>query len=586
MAMTGTEKSPDDRSLDILTIEKPYQLHGKQSALLTANIVIAYTKRFNVLQIPAKPTKRFSWLQTVVTDEDVASLADAGMESSILYICTEDRAPSLLEISPSAFLFVISRTGDIPQWAHRNRNRIILIESDSRLVYISAIMQNLFTSIIIWESALDRIVSSHGTLHDLLEEGARAMGCFMAVTDNGFNDLAHTAGIEPPTNAFAQLVETGCYSPDMIAHIEKDVLPNCLKVRGPLLDARRHDDEPDLIHFPIFYNGEYFFHLMMACKPGFDPHAGRDLLAIFAERFAALCAGLWEDIIRVKSPWHRVLTNLIDGVPMHENYLATQLALTAIPGSDQFCLLCFDLNADNDPLARSRVTEAVASLNAGACYPFAYNGRLLVLCYSPANNGKPFSLKELAHDIEEHIALTGKLRIGISKTFSDITLIHVAFTQALLAINFASCIDSECSLSGKPREHYCYTFESVLPYYLLVTSMHDNELTTMSVSHGIIEQIAREDRESGTNIVQLLWTYLCLERNATAASKQLHMHRNTVLYHVEKIERRFAIELDDLIIRTNLLDEFRMYFLTDGFTQSVNHEKYADIRRYQERPLL
>jgi hypothetical protein len=77
-----------------------------------------------------------------------------------------------------------------------------------------------------------------------------------------------------------------------------------------------------------------------------------------------------------------------------------------------------------------------------------------------------------------------------------------------------------------------------------------------------------------------------LERNATAASKQLHMHRNTVLYHVEKIERRFSVSFDDLIMRTNLLVEFRMYFLTDGFTRDIEYDRFAVIRRYQERQLL
>lgn len=584
--MTRNEQQPASGTASILSTKGPYQLQGRKCTLITMNILIAYIRDFDILQAPAKPTKRFCWFRTIVTDEDVAALEEEGASSSVLYICTEDRAPDVLELSPSAFLFVVSRTGEVGEWAHRNRNRIVLIASQDRLIYIAAIMQNLFTSMIVWESALDRIVSAHGSITELLDEGARALGCFMAVTDDGFNDLAHTTEIEPPTHAFAQLVETGCYSPDMIAHIERDVLPNCKKARTPVLDPKRHDGEPDLIHYPLYFNGDYFFHLAMACRPELDPFAARDLLAIFAERFNDLCNGFWEDIIRVKSPWHRVLTNLIDGVPMHENYLTTQLSLTAIPQSNQFCLLCFDLTADDTPTIRSHITEAAASLNGGECYPFAYNGRLLVLCYSTSDIGKPFSLQNFAHDIENHIPLTGKLRTGISKTFTSIEQLHIAFTQALLAINFSNCIDAECILLGKSREHYCYSFESVFPYYLLVTSMHDNELTAQSILHGIIETLAREDRESGTEIVQLLWTYLCLERNATAASKQLHMHRNTVLYHVEKIERRFSISLDDLIMRTNLLDEFRMYFLTDGFTNDIDYEKYAIIRRYQERPLV
>lgn len=573
-------------SRGILSFSGPYQLQGKKTALVTANIVLAYVERFNILQAPAKVSKRFCWFKTIVTDEDVQLLADDGVDTCILYICTEDRAQSVLELSASAFLLVVSRSGEVPDWATQNKNRIALIASNDRLIYISALMQNLFTSMLVWEGALDRIVSAHGTLTELLEEGARALGCFMAVTDAGFNNIAHTSSVEPPTNAFAHLIETGCYTPDMISHIERDVLPNYRNSRTPIFDARRHDGEPDLIHFPIYFSGEYFFHLTMVCRPNLDSRAACDLLAVFAERFSALCATFWEDIIMVKSPWHRVLTNLIDGVPMNDSYLSTQLSLTAIPQSHQLCLLCFDLSADDTPTIRSHITEAAAALNGGSCYPFAYNGRLLVLCYAMSEIGMSFTLKEFAHDIENHIPLTGKLRIGISKTFTNIEYIQTAFNQALLAINFSDCIDAECILLGKKREHYCYSFDSILPYYLIVASTHDNELVSESIIPGILEVLAEEDRASGTEIIRLLWTYLCLERNATAASKQLHMHRNTVLYHIEKIERRFSIELDDLIMRTCLLTEFRIYFLTDGFAHGIDYERYAVIRRHQERPLL
>ena len=570
----------------VLSASSPYQLDNRKNALVTANIVLAFLERFDILQAPSKTSKRFGWLKTIVTDEDVQALAEEGPDAGILYICTEDRAPAILELSPSIFLLVVSRTGEVPAWAERNRNRIVLIASNDRLIYISAQLQNLFTSMLVWEGALDRIVSAHGTLAELLDEGARALGCFMAVTDAGFNDIAHTSTVEAPTNAFVQLVETGCYTPDMIAHIERDVLPKHRNGRAPILDERRHDGEPDLIHFPIYFNGEYFFHLSMACRPGLSLLAASDLLAVFAERFSALCATFWEDIIMVKSPWHRVLTNLIDGVPMRDSYLATQLSLTAIPQSHQLCLLCFDLSEDETPTIRSHITEAAAALNGGACYPFAYNGRLLVLCYATSEIGVSFSLNEFSRDIENHVPLTGKLRIGISKTFANIEHIRTAFNQALLAINFSECIDAECILLGKKREHYCYSFDSILPYYLIVSSMHDNALVSESINPVILKVLAEEDRASGTEIIRLLWTYLCLERNATAASKQLHMHRNTVLYHIEKIERRFSIELDDLIMRTSLLTEFRIYFLTDGFAHGIDYERYAVIRRHQERQLL
>ena len=101
-------------TIDILCAKGPYQLKGKRNALLTANIVLAFLKRFEILQAPAKTAKRFTWFHNVVTDEDVQALAEQDFDSSLLYICTEDRAPAILEISPSAFLLVVSRSGVTP----------------------------------------------------------------------------------------------------------------------------------------------------------------------------------------------------------------------------------------------------------------------------------------------------------------------------------------------------------------------------------------------------------------------------------------------------------------------------------------
>lgn len=575
----------DSLSTEILSSKGPYRPNDRKSPLLTANIVFAFLKRYPILQRPPQITRKFVWCRTIASDEDALSLKQEGGDTGTLYLSTVDRALDVLDNTTGTFLVVVSRTREVPDWAGRFRNRIIIVQSDDRLIYISSIIQNLFANLLVWEVALDRVVSSHGSFTELLDEGSRALGCFMAVTDGGFNDIAHSTAAEPPSNTFAQLIETGCYTPDMISHIENDVLSKYRSSQGPLLDLKRHDGEPDLIHIPVFYNGEYFFHLVMACRPDMDPYAAHDFATIFASRFKALCSTFWEDIIMVKSPWHRVFTNLIDGIPMNETYLATQLSLTAIPQATQFCLLCFDFGEGATPTASSRLTAVATDLNSGLCYPFAYNGQLLVLCYSTANANVPFSLHGIAGDIGAHIPKTPNLRTGVSRTFRKIERLHVAFAQASLALTFSPYIDAGSALLGQSRDHGCYSFDSVFPFYLLVSSMHDNELTALSVSDCMLETLVAEDKASGTEIVKLLWTYLCLERNATATSKQLNMHRNTVLYHIEKIEKRFAIDFDDPIMRTNLLDEFRTFFLTDGFEHEIDYAKFSVLRRYQERPL-
>ena len=56
----------------------------------------------------------------------------------------------------------------------------------------------------------------------------------------------------------------------------------------------------------------------------------------------------------------------------------------------------------------------------------------------------------------------------------------------------------------------------------------------------------------------ILYTFLQCERRATLASQKLCMHRNTVLYHVGKIEEMLGITLDDPDTRLQLLLGFKM----------------------------
>lgn len=585
--------------LNILASNWSPWVDADQRALVSVNILLSYLKDFDILLAPADSSRRFVWLRPLFEIVDAgkagstrekANAIDSdelkdSIDPSTLYLCTANVAQMLLEKYSQAFFLVLTYDGDVPEWARLNGKRVILVRTTNRMAYMGALIQNLFTSLLVWEGSLERIVSAQGSITDLLNEGAVAMGCFMALTDSGFNDIAHTTIIEPPANAFAQLVETGCYTPDMVEHIETDVLPRCRNARMPMVDHRRNDAEPDLLHYPIYYHGSYFFHLIMVCKPGVSVRAAYDLLVLFVDHLAALCSSFWDELIMVKSPWHRLLTNLIDGVPMNEKYIMGQLEIMSVNPMDQFCLVCFKLDNNDLPTKRLRVNDAVAALNGGLCFPFAYNGCLLVLFYSGSHMDAPFSLQGVVHDIASHPVLSGKLKVGVSEPFDNIKKIGVAASQALMAVNFSTLIDEECKLCGKKRSHFCYSFSSVMPYYLLVSSMRSNELVSACFFDGMLEKLSIEDRELDTEVVRLLWTYLCLERNATAAGKQLHMHRNTVLYHIEKIERRFRISLDDFVTRMELLDEFRVYFLTDGFTHEIDYDALLNIEHPRQRTL-
>ena len=72
---------------------------------------------------------------------------------------------------------------------------------------------------------------------------------------------------------------------------------------------------------------------------------------------------------------------------------------------------------------------------------------------------------------------------------------------------------------------------------------------------------AAVDLQHNANYIRLLAVYLHCERNASIAAKMLHVHRNTVLYHIEKIEDILEISFEEMLIRENILMALEAYEL-------------------------
>ena len=83
-------------------------------------------------------------------------------------------------------------------------------------------------------------------------------------------------------------------------------------------------------------------------------------------------------------------------------------------------------------------------------------------------------------------------------------------------------------------------------------------------SHTILQKIKAEDVARGTNHFELFWFYLYFERNATAVAEHLHLHRNTVLYRMGRIQERFDLDLSQQEVREKMLIDFKVFFLMEN----------------------
>ena len=117
----------------------------------------------------------------------------------------------------------------------------------------------------------------------------------------------------------------------------------------------------------------------------------------------------------------------------------------------------------------------------------------------------------------------------------------------------ANDVETECI--GLP-------FEAALPYIAINGLQVDERLLDFALSGaiGVPGTLAKEEASDPTGDFALLWYFLKYERNASRVGRIMFMHRNSVLYRIKQIEKRFALSLDDQLTRERIIMEYRLVF--------------------------
>lgn len=516
---------------------------------------------FQVLHRPRRCVRRFNWLETVY-DEDNPAAHDH--RSNALFLCRVEAARGLLERHPGCFCVALAPDDAVPAWVGERNfgSRVVIVRQRERFARYDSLLRSLFVSTLIWENEMDRVVYAHGRLDRLIAVSEKMLGNFVCITDTGHNLIACSRGIEPPGEGsccYATLIRDGCYPADEIAYIEERILP-ASHARSQLVEAAPDERHPHpVLHYPVYIDGAYLFHVAMVCAAG-PADLLRDLFAKFMKRVVVLCTDFWKATVNLEAPWHRVFLGLIDGESMTDEYVRTQLAKTAVPLARRFRLLYYPFDAAMAQPARAQVVEAARALNGGDCYPFMRKNQLLVLLHTASEDEAALSGQSVWRELDRLMRGPFGMQAGVSQVFRRIQDIEKAYRQAFAAYSLRGPVKREYEALLDEAVIPCFPFEHALKFYLL-TEGHDDDLVALAFEDCILSQIIREDHESGTSIAQMVWVYLSHGRNATETAKRMHVHRNTVLYHLSRIEERFDISFDSPLLRSRMVLDYQRLLL-------------------------
>ncbi|MDO4523364.1 MAG: helix-turn-helix domain-containing protein [Eubacteriales bacterium] len=207
--------------------------------------------------------------------------------------------------------------------------------------------------------------------------------------------------------------------------------------------------------------------------------------------------------------------------------------------------LCLRLETD---MPHERMHSSVATLGhieaqLGSGYAFLYQQGIVVFVNLSYDHVTPADvISSLAIILRE-----GLFKMGASSELDSFHDFRQGYQQSKTAL-----------LLGKKSGSmiWCYRFDDYRLDYILKNSV--NQLTPRLLCSRALILLKSYDKKNNTNFYETLHVYLQLERNALQTSKALFVHRSTLFYRLEKIQKLTRIDLDDPQERLLLLFSYQL----------------------------
>lgn len=548
---------------------------------ITMNMLMDFLAQYKILYQPAPKKRSFRWFTAFSHKGPAHAIPASVPDANLLFVCVQSDAIALLEEKPSAFALVLADEEEpsYEQIVQRFPERAIVVLKEERFSFLLFQLQSFFTQLLIWENTMHNVIANGGSLQDLLNTATTVIGNFMFVSDDKFNMLARTTDIEPPDALHKAIVDIGCFTPSMLGEERVRLSEKTLYVKEPSSIAAYAR-----LSWPIFLNHIYLGSLSMSCHAAPLTEGLKDLFTIMAKYVTLHCESAWRTQMRLNVPHYFFFTKMLNHEEVSDEYLRAQLELANLSEDTEYKLIVMDIDGSVETERASLVLKAAQGINNGNVFCFPYLHTLVALCYTPPSDSL-LSHRKSGVDLQKRIWEPYGITSGVSEIFTGITNMDLAYRQAQIVLGLRRVIDSEQVGPTPPPERSgregVYFFSDALSYFLVSPEGKDERFMRFCFSHNILQKMHQADQQNKTNYLALFWFYIHSGCNATETAQRLHVHRNTVLYRIDLIQKRFDFDLKDPMARDRMMLDFKFFFLT---TSSEAKERIFSSEHHDEKP--
>lgn len=517
---------------------------------VTFGMVVDFLGKNKVIYGPASSKRVFRWLK--VNGAKGFEPSEDIRVGQLLHVCRIEHAQPLLKENPEAFVCASTHADTVPNWARSYEGRFMLVKHEDAFLYFCFLIMKLFTDALLLRSQLDHAVRDECTLQALLVAAQPAINADLACVDASGYELAR-ANRPRLSNTGAPRKE----KPALETDADDPQKAHANNLRGADAGTPHEANAPTTTKREILAEGLPFATMIMTTED--EPSAGQvDLFELACDHAQELCRTLWDEQSHIFCPHRQLLVDLIEGRSQDKLSNEEAKAQMRLTDAVQFKLIILSQD-DTRRMSFANVASRAKLINRKRCHVFAYHGSICALCHA-GEGDKLLSHQRTLADVRKHLGKLGVTAVS-SQIFESLLDLDLAYEQAEIARGVRPLIMKEEGATSAEGKHDVVPFEVCLIYYLIGEGKKNERLLNFTFSHTLMQKLSMEDAANGTDYLDMFWHYLLSERNATAVAERLHVHRNTVLYRMNKIQERFDLDLADPDVREKMIIDFKMFFL-------------------------
>lgn len=494
--------------------------------------------------------------QLIETDEKKFSFSGVqiltqpteALDPDTLYVCTPRVLPRLKKSLFDDHCFVFKARPQQIRCSHALHG--VMLGEDSDLNQVINRLISLFSDFHTFEYSIKEASLSRQGYEPFFEIARQTFpDCLLVITDSAYNIVCSTKRTADSSEYLNELLQRGYYSrEDLDLMAAYGYYDDERKYFRPILYER----EKTICHLPFLVksyrsNGAAFSFIGCYFLRGEPTERDIALFTCITQELDTYYKvnGIYE--AGMLGSQQQLLDDLIHPKQNTPEYFRDRCAQLRIPYQCNFRVGL----VQSENVSMIKVSQIANQLNAHCPIPnygvFQYSNMILILFQDWGSA----DIKTQSSFSDDWNLLLTTLRqnrsyIGVSLLFTDASKFSVAYQQALSAADI-----------GRQRERDIRAFFYSRYYLEDMLRNYDPVMPLQDAYTRYLDRLIDDNSGSCSNI-KLLYYYLCSERNISLTAKYIHMHRNSVIYRIQKIQDLLALNLDDPDIRLRLMVSFKI----------------------------